>query len=646
LSFRSTSPTTAPGKPGLCISYPALIGLAFYPNYWANTVHHLNGAPAVCTTPPVNGEDEVPSGCDPFDGYVLGDPVAGAADATNTDQFRQIEANMSLFFGLSTQAWAATLMPDDTSFDRFMDANPNEFLGLGFVADADPGTPGVQPAPLVGGLSTRQLIGFDLFTGSNHSGMNEAAKSARCGQCHNGPEMTDHSNDADHAFVLADPVTGQPKVISGYFLDDESFETAQDAVEIDNISFDLVTGIPTGHTLLDNGIYNIGVTAIDNDILRGGNDPFGFPLSLAALALQNVGCPVGILGCSDLDIDFLTITDDTGALLPAGVELGFDPQLPDYYGEWANDLTVGEAWPMIDRTVFLPDSTEDVNGLSIPTLTALPTGTFPNANRVGRMGNAKAPSLRNVELTAPYFHNGGTLTLRQVIDFYGRGGDFPMTNALHRDPHIIRLNDNTSAGGALTEPEKAALVDFLLALTDERVKLEKAPFDHPEIFVPLAQDAPENSSGRAGFIADPKFRMVSAVGAGGGAPLGNFLGISSTEGDPGLDHFDSVTALPVGTAPIAVDDFKVGKMNKRVKIRVLKNDSDPDGRLKKTVKNSVAIVQFPTNGSVIVRKKGKVIYTPDTDFVGLDHFRYAFVDTDGNPSNVAKVEVFVKAKKK
>jgi len=157
--------TTAPGKPGLCISYPALIALAFYPNYWANTDHHLNGAPAVCTTPPVNGEGEVPAGCDPFDGYVLGTPVVGAADATDTNQFRQIEANMSLFFGLSTQAWVATLIPDDTPFDKFMDANPNEFLGVGFVADADSDTPGVQPAPLVGGLSTRQLIGFDLFTG-------------------------------------------------------------------------------------------------------------------------------------------------------------------------------------------------------------------------------------------------------------------------------------------------------------------------------------------------------------------------------------------------------------------------------------------------------------------------------------------------
>ena len=34
----------------------------------------------------------------------------------------------------------------------------------------------------------------------------------------------------------------------------------------------------------------------------------------------------------------------------------------------------------------------------------------------------KSPSLRNVELTGPYFHDGGQATLEQVVDFYGRLG--------------------------------------------------------------------------------------------------------------------------------------------------------------------------------------------------------------------------------
>ena len=35
-----------------------------------------------------------------------------------------------------------------------------------------------------------------------------------------------------------------------------------------------------------------------------------------------------------------------------------------------------------------------------------------------REGAFKAPPLRNVELTGPFFHTGSFLTLRQVVDFY------------------------------------------------------------------------------------------------------------------------------------------------------------------------------------------------------------------------------------
>jgi hypothetical protein len=35
-----------------------------------------------------------------------------------------------------------------------------------------------------------------------------------------------------------------------------------------------------------------------------------------------------------------------------------------------------------------------------------------------------------------------------------------------------------------TDEEEAALVAFMKALTDPRVNEEKAPFDHPELFIP------------------------------------------------------------------------------------------------------------------------------------------------------------------
>jgi len=100
---------------------------------------------------------------------------------------------------------------------------------------------------------------------------------------------------------------------------------------------------------------------------------------------------------------------------------------------------------------------------------------LPLAAGAHAQGAFKTPGLRNVELTGPYMHNGGMATLEQVVDFYSRGGDFAKENAANLAEEIKNLG--------LSADEKAALVAFLKALTDERVRMERAPFDHPELFV-------------------------------------------------------------------------------------------------------------------------------------------------------------------
>src|SRR5262249_47696263 len=59
--------------------------------------------------------------------------------------------------------------------------------------------------------------------------------------------------------------------------------------------------------------------------------------------------------------------------------------------------------------------------------------------RVAVDGAQKTPSLRNSELTAPYFHNGGMSTLEQVVAFYNRGGDFAVQNQDNLDPDIAPI---------------------------------------------------------------------------------------------------------------------------------------------------------------------------------------------------------------
>jgi hypothetical protein len=60
----------------------------------------------------------------------------------------------------------------------------------------------------------------------------------------------------------------------------------------------------------------------------------------------------------------------------------------------------------------------------------------PVLDRQAVHGNFKAPTLRNVKFTGPYFHNGDSATLRQVVEFYTRGGNFPNTNFQDLDPDI------------------------------------------------------------------------------------------------------------------------------------------------------------------------------------------------------------------
>jgi cytochrome c peroxidase len=137
--------------------------------------------------------------------------------------------------------------------------------------------------------------------------------------------------------------------------------------------------------------------------------------------------------------------------------------------------------------------------------------------RVAEDGAIKASSLRNVELTGPYFHTGGAATLRQVVDFYVRGGDFAaLEPAL--DPSLVPLT--------LSERNRDDLVEFLRALTDPRVRVQAAPFDHPQILLPSGHRGDDrhvidDGSGRA--IDDVV--EVPAVGSGGGTALQSFLGL-------------------------------------------------------------------------------------------------------------------------
>ena len=308
------------------------------------------------------------------------------------NEFALIQYNFSLFFGIAVQLYEATLVSDDTPWDRFRRQHP---------APTDPAlNPWTNETPEH--ISRLALFGAHLFNDRTRGPTN-----IRCSNCHEQNELTDAS-----ARRISAAVNGPVRNRDG--------------------------------NVIDKGFNNIGVRPTDNDLGVGASDAFG-------------------------QLSF------TRRLFP-----GAPP----------------------------PTFEVDANGNPI----AVTKG-------FGVHGAFKIPSLRNVALTAPYFHNGDALTLRQVVELYSRGGNVAPIHDL--DGTLIEPLGVPS----LSSDEIDALVAFMETLTDDRVVFQRAPFDHPQLFVPNGHPGNSNSTTDADSdgLADDLLVEIPAIGAAGGNPLPGFL---------------------------------------------------------------------------------------------------------------------------
>ncbi|HSB79013.1 MAG TPA: cytochrome c peroxidase [Candidatus Methylomirabilis sp.] len=341
--------------------------------------------------------------------------------------YSQMEANFGLFFGLAVQVYEATLVSDDSPYDRFQAGDPTA-------------------------LSASAQEGLNIFLAANEPG----GVGGNCINCHG-------TSTFSNASVMHVGATN-----FGASLPEGLIER-------------MIVG-DLGGAWYDSGFYDIGVRPIEEDLGRGGTDPFGNPLSFIERAL-------------------LAFNGNAG-------QLSYDPLATNPPG-----------------VVLLPCGPNDPFGR-----------VCPADQRVTTRGSFKVPTLRNVELTGPYMHNGGEATLMQVMDFYGRGGNFFETNLATVDADIqplFGLNPNpilnpgglsNPGSGPVAEANQKKVIDFMLALTDERVRWEKAPFDHPALAVPNGATVKRNG-------ATDTMLNLPAVGADGlaaeGLPaIGTFLNLN------------------------------------------------------------------------------------------------------------------------
>jgi cytochrome c peroxidase len=93
------------------------------------------------------------------------------------------------------------------------------------------------------------------------------------------------------------------------------------------------------------------------------------------------------------------------------------------------------------------------------TLYAAPNrGAYEYTKKTEDLGKFRAPTLRNIAVTAPYMHDGSLATLEDVIDHYAAGGKYENANK-SRILQPLKLSDR----------DKKDLVEFLKSLTDEEL---------------------------------------------------------------------------------------------------------------------------------------------------------------------------------
>ncbi|CAD6878250.1 Cytochrome c551 peroxidase (EC 1.11.1.5) [Methylomonas albis] len=410
--------------------------------------------------------------------------------ANGGSAYNQMEANFAMFFGLAIQLYESTLVSDQSPFDSSpLDAD---------MAPTWTNVTGATPTETANKIASLKH-GYDLFI-SNH-----------CGRCHVGPAASLAAVATNAALLTSTPgfSFGPPATPIAYGPD--AFGLGAAAFSGATASASTVTrdfNIFIQPKLMDVGFVNIGVTTIEADPGIDASDPFGNPLSHTAQYVSYL--LANNAGVIDLPVENIRACD---FLTPLAL----------------HNLLADTAYFAADDGLQADGSREGVLrnlNCANPDAAYVPTSAAAQANANGAKlavathGAFKVPTLRNVELTGPYMHNGSMATLAQVIEFYARHGNF-VNDA---------QNFNVAAGsGILTSTQNTTdLSNFLKALTDERVRYQKAPFDHPQLTVMhghVGNDLQVQAGNPlAASLGQDETLTIPAVGADGAAtPIAPFL---------------------------------------------------------------------------------------------------------------------------
>ena len=381
---------------------------------------------------------------------------------------------------------------------------------------------------------------------------------------------------------FAGPVTFDYTVDDGH----EGTDTATVTVTVDNAS----------PVAVDDEAVTDTNTQVTIDVLANDSDPNGDP--------------IGVISVTDPANGSVTVEDD-GSLTYYAPAPGFKG--PDNFTYTISDGNGGTATATVRVTVRnappnVRGETRTMSGDSI-TVPVLANDTDPNGD-----------TLVIAEFDATSAH-GGTVTQQGQSLTYTPAAGFHGTDTVD---YVVSDGDGGTGDATLT------------------IEVTNAPPDaSPDT---VATEADANGSTTIDVLAndtDPNrdtltITDVTAAGHGTVAIVDNQLVYSYQDDFAGTDTFNyaiadghggtstaKVTVTVTNTKPSAVDDEAATDPARSVTIDVLANDSDPNGD---TI--SLESVANPAHGSASI-VAGKVVYTPDGTFHGVDTFSYTIRDARG-----------------
>lgn len=134
------------------------------------------------------------------------------------------------------------------------------------------------------------------------------------------------------------------------------------------------------------------------------------------------------------------------------------------------------------------------DNLGVPSRGAKDPGLGAVTGVTGEIGQFRAPSLRNVALTAPYFHNGSVATLKEVVEFYNKRDLEPARWGPTDYPESVNHTDLGNLG--LTDDEVNELVNLMDAFTDRSLLKMR---ERGELFPAAVPGTPDSWRMRAYF---------------------------------------------------------------------------------------------------------------------------------------------------